>query len=466
MGSFKIITLGCKVNQYESAYLNEALRREGWKEASKDEIADVSIVNTCIVTQRASDQSRQAIRKAIRENPSGKTAAIGCYAQVFPEEIVAIEGVSLVVGNTAKGQLPDILLNAHKGLLSSSEDGNSPRLPFRKGGGGGIPMQKAECKPSTVHSNFPERMPFQFMPIEVFRDRTRGFLKIQDGCDSFCTYCIVPFARGPVRSLASERVLTAMKALAEKGYREVVLTGIHLGKYGADLDDGASLKELLELLGREELPLRIRLSSIEPKELDKELIEMVASESWLCRHFHIPLQSGDDLILKKMNRNYTGREFRDLVEEIRKKIPLAAIGVDVMAGFPGEDEQGFNNTYAFVKDLPISYLHVFPFSPRKGTPAANFSGQVKKKEIKERAGALRALGQEKRQAFYGSCLGREFEVLAEGWESAKRGWIKGWSDNYVPVTFRATQLMKNVMVPVLLRGLEKNGVVGIVVRHQ
>jgi threonylcarbamoyladenosine tRNA methylthiotransferase MtaB len=435
---FKIITLGCKVNQCESAYIKEALARAGWTEASRDEEADVNIVNTCIVTQRASYQSRQAIRKVMRENPSALTAAIGCYAQVFPEELASIDGISLIAANTAKSQLPDLLRDAQ----------GPPQPPFFS------------------LSSFPDRVPFDFVPGGMLSGRTRGFLKIQDGCDSFCSYCIVPYARGPVRSLDSRKVASMLRDFNDRGYKEVVLTGIHLGKYGTDLADRTNLKKLLKLTGNEDLPLRIRLSSIEPGEIDTELVEIVASEPWLCKHFHIPLQSGDDGILKRMNRNYTSREFADLIEKIRKRIPLAAVGVDVMAGFPGEDESAFHNTFALIRGLPVSYLHVFPFSPRKGTPAASFSSRVNEKKIKERAERLRILGQEKRQAFYRSCLGKEFLVLAEGWETEEKGRIRGFTDNYVPVIFAATRLVRNEMVPVLLRSLEENQVIGTIGESQ
>ncbi|MCJ7593764.1 MAG: tRNA (N(6)-L-threonylcarbamoyladenosine(37)-C(2))-methylthiotransferase MtaB, partial [Desulfobacterales bacterium] len=361
--TFKIITLGCKVNQYESAFLREALERAGWSQVSRDEEADVCIVNTCIVTQGASYQSRQAIRKAIRENPVGMTAAVGCYAQVFSEELSKIEGLNLIAGNTLKGRLPGLLLDLSR-----------------------------ESRPRLALEDFCGPAPFEHLPVESLSDRTRAFLKIQDGCESFCTYCIVPYARGPLRSLDSAEVVSMMRSLSEQGYKEVVLTGIHLGKYGVDLQPAADLKKLLVLIGKETLPLRVRLSSIEPKEVDQELIDIVASQDWLCRHFHLPLQSGDDGILKKMNRDYTAAEFARLVEDIHGRMPLAAIGVDVMAGFPGEDDRACRNTFSLLQDLPISYLHVFPFSPRAGTPAYVFPGRVDERENKKRTEELRVLG--------------------------------------------------------------------------
>jgi threonylcarbamoyladenosine tRNA methylthiotransferase MtaB len=428
--SFKIVTLGCKVNQYESAFLEEALTNAGWHRGAKEENADVAVVNTCIVTQTAAHQSRQAIRKAVRENPNGTVAAVGCYAQVFPEELNGIQGIGLIAGNTVKRQLPELLLNA-----GESREKNIVLKEFEPG------------------------MPFEFLPIRRFSDRTRAFLKVQDGCQSFCSYCIVPLARGPYRSLSPEKVLSIVESLTREGYKEIVLTGIHLGKYGVDLDGKMNLNHLLAAIGKKDFPIRIRLSSLEINEIDAELIEMVASESWLCRHFHIPLQSGDDEILRKMRRNYTGRQFVRLIKTICDSVPLAAVGVDIMSGFPGENPVAQQNTYSLIKDLPVSYLHVFPFSPRSGTAASTFDGQVDPKAIKERAARLRDLGQKKRIAFYRSCLKKDFMVLSEGWHSEEKKMMKGLSDNYLPVLFPSLQ-DTNQFVSVRMERVVKDMVVG------
>ena len=420
--TFKIITLGCKVNQCESAYLREALMQAGWVPAERGGPADVTVVNTCIVTQRASYQSRQAIRKAIRENPSALTAATGCYAQTFPEELSGIEGLDLIAGNALKGHLHKVLQDCRKGAAT------------------GLPQ-----------GNFSASLSEEVLPLS---ERTRSFLKIQDGCDSFCSYCIVPFSRGPLRSLEPIKVIALLRSLSEEGYKEVVLTGIHLGKYGVDLSPAPSLTDLLRLIGEESLPLRIRLSSIEPKEVAPDLIRMAASEEWLCRHFHIPLQSGDNGILKRMNRNYTSEEYARLVESIHRQIPLAAIGVDIMAGFPGEEDTAYRNTYDLMKDLPVSYFHVFPFSPRKGTAAWDFRDKVEDREIKKRAEALRVLGQKKREAFYRSCAGKTFQVLAQGWARSGMGMIQGLSDNYLPVFFPFPREIRNEMLPVRIDRIE------------
>ncbi len=426
--TFKIITLGCKVNQCESATLREALVRAGWTPAERNGSADVNIVNTCIVTQRASYQSRQAIRKAIRGNPSALTAATGCYAQVCPEELSRIEGLDLVAGNALKGHLHKFLQEGRKGVPTCLSQGD-----------------------------FNASLSEEILPLS---ERTRSFLKIQDGCDSFCSYCIVPFSRGPLRSLEPLKVIALLRSLSEEGYKEVVLTGIHLGKYGVDLSPATSLKDLLTLIGKERLPLRVRLSSIEPKEVVPELIRMAASEEWLCRHFHIPLQSGDNDILKRMKRNYASEEYARLVESIHSQIPMAAIGVDIMAGFPGEEDKAHRNTYDLVKDLPVSYFHVFPFSRRQGTAAWDFNDRVDEREIKRRAEGLRVLGQKKREHFYGSCIGSTFQVLAEGLGRSGMGMIKGLSDNYLPVLFPFPREIKNEMVPVRIDKVEKLVVFG------
>jgi threonylcarbamoyladenosine tRNA methylthiotransferase MtaB len=254
-----------------------------------------------------------------------------------------------------------------------------------------------------------------------------------------------------------------LEALSKKGHKEVVLSGIHLGKYGVDLTDRVTLEDLLHMIGREGFPVRIRLSSLEPNEIGEGLVEMMATEDWFCRHLHIPLQSGDDGVLKKMNRHYSGQEFSELIKRIHRSIPFAAIGVDVMAGFPGEDLQAFQKTFSLIHDLPISYLHVFPFSPRKGTKAAGLSGRVDHQHIKERAAQLRSLGERKKETFYRSCLGEKFLVLAEGWETEKKRVMKGMTDNYLPAVFSSSQDLENQLVPVVMESLAKEKIIGTIV---
>lgn len=426
-----MITLGCKVNQYESACFTEALFRAGLKQSKRGQDCDLVVVNTCIVTLRAAHQSRQAIRKAVRENPRARVAAVGCYAQAFPEELQGIDGVGLVADNRCKSEVVDNLLHGE----SSSE-------------------------PTLLLKAFEDSAPFDFLRVRQFPERARAYLKIQDGCRSFCSYCIVPTTRGPCRSLSPDKVLSALRAFSENEHQEVVLTGIHLGKFGIDLPGKPNLAALLRIIEREHFPLRIRLSSLEPNEIDRELIELVASEDWLCRHFHIPLQSGDDGILKKMNRTYPAAIFEQVVNTLYEKIPNVAIGVDVMTGFPGEDPSAHQNSYALLKRLPVSYLHVFPFSPRPGTKAFDLPGRIDPETLRERATELRTLGREKRRRFHKSCLNQCFPVLVEGEDAKRKGFLKGTSDNYLPVVFSGEKALKGTIIPVRMERMLDDGMLG------
>ena len=419
------------MNQYESACFNDAFSQAGLRQVKGDTACDLVVVNTCIVTLRAAHQSRQAIRKAVRENPGARIAAIGCYAQAFPGEIQEIEGVNLVVDNRSKPEVVNMLLHA-----------------------GSVSKQVSSLKV------FEENAPFDFLQINRFPGRARAYLKIQDGCRSFCSYCIVPMTRGPYRSLSPENVLSALQTLSENGHKEVVLTGIHLGKYGVDLPGGQNLVVLLRLIEGEGFPLRIRLSSLEPNEIEMDLIEMVASRDWLCRHFHIPLQSGDDGVLKRMNRTYPTAVFEKVVKTLDELIPGVAIGVDLMTGFPGEALAAHRNSYSLIQALPVSYLHVFPFSPRPGTKAWDFKGRIDPEVLKKRAAELRALGLDKRQRFYRACLQKRYPVLVEGADSNREGFMKGTSDNYLPVVFPGDAVLKGEIAQVRMERVEENMVVG------
>ena len=428
---FKVVTLGCKVNQYESAYLEEAFLDRGWSRVQSNAAADTVVINTCVVTSRASYQSRQAIRKAIRENPAARVVATGCYAQIEPEALAEIQGLGLIAGNTWKGRLPRVLFE--------DEGPEVPRI---------------------LQEPFPSRPCFEVLPVRGHPGRTRAFLKIQDGCRSFCTYCIVPYARGGLRSLDPDDVVEALRRFCSEGYREVVLTGIHLGKYGVDQDPPFHLKALLRRIGRENLPLRIRISSLEPEEIDMELVDFAASEPWVCRHFHMPMQSGDNGVLERMNRRYTSEAFARTVESLHQRLPEAGIGADVLVGFPGETDAAFENTRSRIESLPLSYLHVFRYSPRPGTPAAGFPDPVPAGVAKERAAVLRKLGRTKREAFYRSCLGKVYPVIAEAWQGLAGGWARGLADNYLPVTFPCGRAPGGEPLPVRAERLEEDGVAG------
>jgi threonylcarbamoyladenosine tRNA methylthiotransferase MtaB len=416
---FTITTLGCKVNQSESDAMAHQLKNSGWHPVPPKEKADLCIINTCTVTQKASMQSRQAVRQAIRSNPEARIIVTGCYAQTEPDEINKIKGVHHIIGHADKSKIPDMVL--------LKEDAPYPRL---------------------ILQNIFSEHNFEQISAAPSGNRTRPFLKIQDGCDSFCTYCIVPYARGRSRSMPIKNVLENIKQLQRSGSHEVVLTGVHLGAYGLDLSPKTGLTELLQRIGDTHPIDRVRLSSIEPHELTDDLIQIVAKADIFCHHFHLPLQSGDDLILKKMHRPYTRSLFRNQIIKINELLPDAAIGVDTLIGFPGETEKAFENTYTLIHELPVTYLHVFPFSARKGTPASSYPQQVNSKTIKARCEKMRSLGYEKKKEFYKKFTGKPLEILIEDKRDRSMGLLKGITSNYIPVHVAGGDNLKNTRAQV------------------
>jgi threonylcarbamoyladenosine tRNA methylthiotransferase MtaB len=433
MPKYKITTLGCKVNQAESDAIAEQLKSCGWLPAGDNETPEMFVINTCTVTQKASMQSRQAVRQAIRANSNTRIVVTGCYAQTEPETFRKINGVHYIIGNADKHRLAEIIAGD------------------RNAAGG---------QPVSVCNDIGQAHAFQPSFTSLSGNRTRSFLKIQDGCNAFCSYCIVPYARGPSRSLPVETVLEAINALANAGYRETVLSGIHLGHYGRDLNPPTSLSELLQQIEGLRSSIRVRLSSIEPLELTEDLITRVAGFSRFCDHFHIPLQSGDDFILKKMGRPYRAVDFSNLVTKIRCRISNVAIGVDTLIGFPAETDQAFTHTYKLIRDLPISYLHVFPFSARPGTPAAGYSEQVTPMVIKKRCAQMRDLGKAKRLRFYKQFIGKQLEVLVESTRHTPSRFLKGLSSNYIPVLIDADDDHKNQFRTVKVEKLVGDTLVG------
>jgi len=430
MRKYTIITLGCKVNQSESDILERFLSQSGWIPALKDDTADICIINTCTVTAKASMQSRQAARKAIRLHPGARILVTGCYAQTEPEALRKIAGINDIIGLSEKGRIPDMLSRMfgcdNSGLLVEKDNQNQPVIESK---------------------------------VNAAKTRARPFIKIQDGCNGVCTYCIVPSARGPGRSLPPEKVLETIQGFAEDGYNEVVLTGIHLGHYGLDLRPPIRFSALLSHIQEANIIHRIRLSSIEPGELSEEMIHEIVNSGCFCRHFHIPLQSGDDIILKRMLRPYDRTCFKEVILKIRKQVPDAAIGTDVLIGFPGETDTAFENTYELVKELPITYLHVFPFSPRKGTPAANFTDHVPWEIIKERSKKMRELGRIKKKLFYQEFLHKRVEVIVEGNAPGIPGYMKGTTSNYIPVVFCGEDLLKRSRMNVKIDYVDNNNMV-------
>ncbi len=428
--SYSVITLGCKVNQCESAAIGRLLEEWGW-ERTDPEKAAVCIINTCAVTMKAAMQSRQAARRIARANPKARIIVTGCYAQIDPAELASIDGISMVADNSCKHLLASLV---------AAEENHLPAKPAKM-----------------VRGDISKCRKFQYLPASVKGTRTRAFLKIQDGCDSFCTYCIVPYARGPSRSMPPDKVIQNLSSLAREGVKEVVLTGVHLGQYGQDLSGAIDLVSILDRARTKAAIERIRLSSIEPAEIGETLLERIVNRQTgrgrICDHLHIPLQSGDDKILKRMHRPYDRNLFSQLVKTIRHLLPNAAIGVDVLVGFPGEDESAFNNTLELLENLPVSYLHVFPFSPRPGTPAWYFKDKVDPKVIKQRCLQLRRLSEIKRRNFYSSLIGEKLEVLIETTCDKNSGFARGLSSNYVQVFLVDSRPAANTLVSVEITSL-------------
>lgn len=434
MVTVAIATLGCKVNQYESAGMAEALRDQGFSLLPFGGPADIYIVNTCAVTGKADYQSRQLIRRAARKNPGAEILVTGCYAQILPEEIASLPGVTLVAGNVEKG---DII-----GLIGSAARGNK----------------------NILLSDIRRVEEFSTPAVGTFPERSRALLKIQDGCDCFCSYCIVPYARGKSRSLPVQDVMSRIMALGKAGYAELVLTGVNLGAYGRDFSPAVDLLTMLRQIEKIRSLPRLRLSSLEPFEITEDLLSFMSGNEVFCPHLHIPFQSGDDRILSLMGRNYNTAFFRRLMEKILAHLPDAAVGLDIMVGFPGEGEEEFANTRQLIEELPVAYLHVFPYSPRPGTPAASLPNQVPEAQKKRRGGIIRELGKEKRAAFASKFLGREMTVLLETKRDGKTGWMQGFSQNYIPVAVKNGEAsFANKLVEVVAEELGDGRLIGRVI---
>ncbi len=432
-----VTTLGCKVNQYESASFQSCFEAEGYRVTSCDAPADIYVINTCAVTAKAAAQSRQLIRRTQRTNPRARILVTGCYAQIAPQKIREISPSTItIVGNANKHQIV--------AAAAAPADDLQPVLQNRV---------------VAYFNDISEQNEISHLPVKRFPGRTRAYLKVQDGCNNFCSYCIVPYARGRSRSLAEDEVLGQARHYANEGHREIVVTGIHVGHYGLDLQPRSTLLDLLQKLSSTAPEIRYRISSLEPTEINRELIEFMALTENVMDHLHIPLQSGSNAILKKMNRRYTAEQFMEKVFRCKELLPEAAIGVDVLVGFPGETEEDFLLTNELLKKLPVTYLHVFPYSRRPGTPAAKMEHQVARQIKEERVAVLRKLDHIKRTAFYKSRIGAVHPVLVEA-EKTAAGPARGFTDNYIPVRFKAEPGDAGRVVPVKLETVQERFVLG------
>ncbi len=430
MKKIAITTLGCKTNQFESAAMGEAVLKQGFQIVPFADVADIYIINTCTVTAKADAESCRLIRRARRQNASARIVVTGCYAQTSSDKIRHLPGVSLILGNSEKKAIADFLADIDETQKIVVSD---------------ISLEKQT----------------EGVTLETFAEHTRAFLQVQNGCDEFCSYCIVPYVRGRSRSVMLDNALEGVRTFAEKGFKEVVLTGIHLGAYGLDLNPSKRLLYLVAAIEEQKLVPRLRIGSLEPTDISDALIELLAKAQIICSHFHIPLQSGSDGVLLRMNRQYNSNFYGNIVGKLEKAIPAACIGTDVIVGFPGESEDEFEQTYHFLESLPLAYFHVFPFSPRDRTPAAQMNGQVDPRIIKERAKALRKLSDLKKRSYFNSFMGKELAVLVQNREAD--GTLKGLSRNYVPVILNGPDSLLNTEVKVRVSDVLRDHVRGEVV---
>lgn len=423
-------TLGCKLNFSETSTISRSFTEEGFKRVDFSEVADIYVINTCSVTDNADKRFKTIVKTALKKNSQAFVIAIGCYAQLKPEELAAVDGVDLVLGAKEKFKVTDYIND-----LSKNDMGE-------------------------VHSCEIDDVDFYVGSYSI-GDRTRAFLKVQDGCDYKCTYCTIPLARGISRSDTLQNVLNNAKEISAKGIKEIVLTGVNIGDYGkgefGNKKHEHTFYDLVQALDKVEGIERLRISSIEPNLLSNETIKFVAKSKSFVPHFHIPLQSGSDKLLKLMKRRYLKETYTNRVEAIKKTMPNACIGVDVIVGFPGETDELFLETYNYLNELDISYLHVFTYSERPNTEAVAMKGEVPKNIRNKRSKMLRGLSVKKRRAFYESQLGNTLTVLFEG--ENKEGYIYGFTENYVKVKTPWNPELINTLHKVTLTEIDNDGIV-------
>jgi threonylcarbamoyladenosine tRNA methylthiotransferase MtaB len=423
-------TLGCKVNQYETEAMTELFEDSGYEAVGFDERADVYVINTCTVTGLSARKSRQAARRARAANSDAVVAVVGCYPQASPDEVEKMEGVDIIIGTRDRLKILEYI---------AAYEARGTRV-------------KAVGDIMRDHG-------FEALKIDRYKDRTRAFLKIQDGCSQFCAYCIIPYARGPVRSRLPEDVLSEVVKLAAGGFREVVLTGIHIASYGRDLPDMSLLKLVKRIHAVEGID-RLRLGSIEPRTVTPEFAEAAGGLKKLCPHYHISLQSGCDATLKRMNRKYTTGDYRRVIALLRENVPDVAVSTDVMVGFPGETEAEFEATVSFLEEMRFSKMHIFKYSPRKGTPAASFEDQIEGGIKEERSRRLIALSDLQALEFNTRFCGRTLPVLFERQARGRTGFFEGLTPNYIRVVCPGNTGLEGNIADVLLRSAENDCVIG------
>ncbi|MEK3991248.1 MULTISPECIES: tRNA (N(6)-L-threonylcarbamoyladenosine(37)-C(2))-methylthiotransferase MtaB [Robertmurraya] len=419
MPSVAFHTLGCKVNHYETEAIWQLFQEQGYERVDYESTSDVYVINTCTVTNTGDKKSRQVIRRAIRKNPDAVICVTGCYAQTSPAEIMAIPGVDIVVGTQDRVKMLEY-----------------------------IERFKEERQPINAVGNIMKNRVYEELDVPAFTDRTRASLKIQEGCNNFCTFCIIPWARGLMRSRDPKEVIRQAQQLVDAGYKEIVLTGIHTGGYGEDMKD-YNLAMLLKDIEKEVIGLeRLRISSIEASQITDEVIQVMNDSKVIVRHLHIPLQSGSNTVLKRMRRKYTMEFFGERLNRLKEALPGLAVTSDVIVGFPGESEEEFLETYHFIKDHKFSELHVFPYSKRTGTPAARMDDQVDEEVKNERVHRLISLSDQLAKEYASQFEGEVLEVIPEERSKNGEGMYEGYTDNYLKVIFKGTEDMIGQIVKV------------------
>ena len=431
MRKIAFYTLGCKVNQSDTASMERLFREAGYEIVDFAEKADIYLINTCVVTNMGQRKSRQMIHRAIRKNPNAFIVVSGCYPQTAAEEVKAIQGVDLIIGNQDRAAVVTLVEAAATEQSIDAYDN----------------VKKLSAQTA-----------FEELSADCETEKTRAFLKIQEGCNQFCTYCIIPYARGPLRSRSLENLKDEVEKLVAAGFSEVVLIGIHLGAYGKELKNGTSLTDAVKAALAVTGLARVRLGSLESVEVGEDLLDLMASDERVQRQLHLPLQTGCDDVLKSMHRPYDTKIFAELIQKIRAKLPDVAITTDVIVGFPGETEENFAATKEFVRSCGFSKIHIFPFSPRKGTPAASFSGVVSEKVKQRRAVELAEVDRESHEKYCESMLDKTVTVLFEQ-ESAEGLW-EGLSGNYVRVYAKSEDNLSGKIRKITLKDLYKDGMIG------
>lgn len=429
MSKVAFMTLGCKVNQFETETLEGLFTARGYEIVGFHEIADIYVINTCSVTHLGERKSRQQIHRAARLNPNACIAVTGCYAQIASGEVASIPGVDVVIGTQHREKIVDLVEAA---------------------------IEKRQ-KINAVE-NIMQAAAFEEIPLLAMPGRTRAFLKIQEGCTNFCTYCIIPYARGPLRSRPLAGIIEEVRKLAAAGFQEVVLTGIHLGAYGRDAGETVHLTDVVKAISEIDGIRRIRLSSLESVELTEEMLTLLKTNPKLCHHLHLPLQSGSDTILKAMKRPYTTGEYRALVKHILQEVPDLALSTDLIVGFPGETPELFNETVRFVQEIPFAKMHIFPYSKREGTPAASYSGQLSEDVKKQRLHVIQKIAEDHAEAYAKRFIGKTLPVL---FETETDGIAEGHTENYLKVYAPAGSEMVGALTPVHIQSLWRDGLKGV-----